>query len=432
MRNILLLTAFIFLTVYSYSQVQLSWAKTYNHGANFKDYATVTAVDPAGNIIVCGVNFDDVYENGSLITTIKYTKEGVELWRRTYGGGEINFSLNPVGIAISASGDIHILTQNAMFDHVYTVLKYAANGTFRWRDLYAGADGYNSGRMSDIKVDISGNVYVTGHAAPATVERDLDTDSRYVTAKYNSEGERLWVRFYNGALPGIGLNKAYSLAIDGSGNVYVTGASQLNGQVDYATVKYGPNGTQLFVLRYNSPGDDYDRAIDIGLDAFNNIYVTGETTNGGDRFSTTLKYTSAGDLVWERTSNIEMGSFKAVLKVDAGGNVIVGRSEYAVGPNLSNQDYAVTKYDGNGNVVWHNTYSGPDEYGDVISAMDIDHINNVYVTGSSGGEIATVRFNASNGALHWSQRSGPLSPFGENLSFIPVRSYFRFYICLSR
>ena len=433
MRKISIATIILLITVSCYSQVQLAWTKSYNHGSGYKDYGNVTAVDPAGNIIVCGTNFDDVYENGSIITTIKYTKDGTELWRRSYGGGDINFSLNPVGIAIDAGGNIHILTQNATFNHVFTVLKYAANGTFRWADRYAGTDGNIRGRMSDIAVDALGNVYVTGYSFKATPESDFNVESYYVTAKYDSEGARLWVRSYNGAAPGIGQNKAYGLAVDGSGNVYVTGGSQLNGQVDYATVKYGPNGTELWVLRYSSPGDDFDRATDIGLDAFNNIYVTGETTvAGGGKHNTTLKYTSAGDLVWERISFGQSGNFvEAILKIDAGGNAIVGTSEYVGGFNLGDLNYVVRKYNGNGDLSWSGVYAGPDEHSDVVSAMELDHLNNVYISGVSGSAIATARFNASNGALHWSQRFTPLATGFEDLPFIPVRSKLGIDIDLS-
>ena len=424
MRKISSAIIVLIVTTSSYSQVQLAWTKSYNHGADFKDYATVAKVDPAGNIIVCGVNFDDDYENGSIITTIKYDRNGVELWRRHYGGGDINFSINPVDMAIDAAGNIHILTQNATYDHVYTVLKYAANGTFRWLDRYAGADGYNSGRMNDIEVDISGNVYVTGYAFPATLEADPEFDSRYVTAKYDADGARLWVKLYNGTSPGTGQNKARGLTVDGSGNVYVTGSSQLNGQIDYVTLKYSPTGTELWVQRYNSSGNNNDHGFDIGLDASNNVFVTGKTATAGVIANfTTIKYTSAGDLIWTRTHGrpTNMGFDRTmILEMDAGGNTIVGVSEFAGGDNTGDFNYLVFKYNTNGDLVWTNNYAGVDDLPDMVSDMDLDHLNNVYISGTSGNAIATARFNAGNGALHWIQRFSPTSTGFEDLPFISV------------
>src|SRR4029453_19167782 len=77
----------------------------------------------------------------------------------------------------------------------------------------------------------SGNVYVTG-----TSHGGLGAYDDYATIKYNSLGDTLWVQRYNG--PGNAGDAATSIAVDGSGNVYVTGYSAGNGQMDYATIKY--------------------------------------------------------------------------------------------------------------------------------------------------------------------------------------------------
>ena len=67
------------------------------------------------------------------------------------------------------------------------------------------------------------------------------------------------------------------IAIDASGNVYVTGYSIGVGTFyDYATVKYSPSGTRAWVARYNGPGNTKDRAWAIGIDGRGNVYVAGD------------------------------------------------------------------------------------------------------------------------------------------------------------
>ncbi len=122
---------------------------------------------------------------------------------------------------------------------------------------------------SALAVDSSGNVYVTG-----MTEGFFATSSDYATIKYAPNGDTLWVRRYNG--PGNNYDVPFALALDGSGNVYVTGGSYGSGTSgDYATIKYATNGDTLWVRRYNGPENESDEAYALALDKEGNIYVTG-------------------------------------------------------------------------------------------------------------------------------------------------------------
>lgn len=180
-----------------------------------------------------------------------------------------------------------------------------------WVSRYNG-NGLDLAR--DIAVDDSGNVYVTGFS-------DFD----YATIKYSPDGETLWVRRYNGI--GDSSDEATALAVDGNGNVYVTGYSQGSGtSYDYLTIKYAPNGDTLWTRRYNGPGNLDDYAQDLALDASGNIFVIGYSAGNGtsDDFAT-IKYAPDGDTLWVRRYNGPGNNSDEAnaLAVDDSGNVYV-------------------------------------------------------------------------------------------------------------
>jgi len=103
----------------------------------------------------------------------------------------------------------------------------------------------------------------------------------FATVKYDSSGTQKWVQRYNGPL-GSGNDDAYSITVDSSGNVYVTGRSMGTGSnYDIATVKYNSSGVQQWVQRYNGPGNGTDWANSILVDDSGNVYVSGLSAGSG-------------------------------------------------------------------------------------------------------------------------------------------------------
>src|SRR4029453_7946368 len=84
-----------------------------------------------------------------------------------------------------------------------------------------------------IAIDASGNAYVTGYSI------GLGTGFDYATVKYDSSGAEQWIARYDGSARAD--DQSYAIAIDVSGNVCVTGYSTVDaktGLTDYATIKY--------------------------------------------------------------------------------------------------------------------------------------------------------------------------------------------------
>jgi plastocyanin len=263
--------------------VDTAWVRRYNGLGNGRDRACAIAVDHYGNVYVSG----ESYGSGTYAdyATIKYFPNGDTAWVRRYNGPG-NDEDWASAIAVDDSGNI--LVAGSSFgsgtEYDYATIKYYPNGDTAWVRRYNGPANDND-RASAIAVDGFGNVYVSGASIPAGTNVD------YTTIKYYPNGDTAWVRRYNG--PGNSYDQALAIAIDDSGNVYVSGESYggIGTESDYATIKYDPNGNTAWVIRYNAPANSRDRAYAIAIDGSANVYVTGITIiSGTDWDCATIKY----------------------------------------------------------------------------------------------------------------------------------------------
>ncbi len=119
----------------------------------------------------------------------------------------------------------------------------------------------------------SGSVYVTGASTGNGSSYD------YATLRYGADGSRLWTDRYDG--PGHGWDSPNAMILDMStGRVTVTGGSQGSGTgLDYATIQYDLSGAQIWLSRYDRSGGD-DVAVGLGADGSGNICVTGTSLDG--------------------------------------------------------------------------------------------------------------------------------------------------------
>ncbi len=323
-----------------------------------------------------------------------------QVWVARYSGPG-NFNDIAYAMTLDAAGNIYVTgTSSGSPNYDIVTIKYNSSGTQQWLSVFNG--GSHDAAYA-IVVDNSGNVYVTGSS-----NQGLGSD--YVTIKYNSSGAQQWVQYYEG--PAFEEDIADGIAVDNSGNVYITGYSTGNQtNFDYATIKYNSNGIEQWVIRFNAPGDVEDVAAALVLDGSGNIYVTGRSNYN----FTTIKYNTSGVQQWLQSYS-EPGSVSnsaISMKMDGSGNLYISGISALT---TNNYDYTTVKYNSSGQLIWAQSYSSPGTSTDVMSSLALDNLANVYVTGRNTGDFATIKYNSS-GVQQWvSTYNGPGNAFDEATS----------------
>ncbi len=369
----------------------LLWERYYNGPTNNYDMPAAVATDAEGNVVVTGVSnqhrsppsnepsYDDFY-------TVKYAAlDGAVLWEKTYDG-PANDQDYPADLTLDSSGNAIVVgvsrSTNAGISDFYVVKYSATNGTILWEQRPRPAYAYTA---LSAALDTEDNVIMTG----------VSTGSLYTAKLASTNGAVSWERYGPKTYSG-------SVAVERNGNVAVTCTLPVTldqSTDDIYTAKYAAaDGAVLWQIQYNSPTNHDDRARDVAVDADGNVIVTGYSFGHGGpgyNFYTAKRSATNGAVIWERTytgSGPGEDDVTAAHRLDESGNVIVtGTTHLAAGYDFYTAKYAAAT----GAILWEHYYNGP--------ANSLDSIHNSHglavgpfgmfaVTGSSGGEFATVLY----------------------------------------
>ena len=329
---------------------------------------------------------------------------------------------NPI-LTVDSAGNLYVACEARHLDTQQSdilLIKYNAQGAIQWTRLFNGTGNYHD-IPSGIAVDSVGNVYISGYSWRGYVFAG-GTEYDYTLLKYSPSGNLLWARYYNGPssqTTAISDDKAYSLALDSSGNIYLTGFSSAvnpQGSVRYeiATVKFSADGVQQWARRFHLPPFEGDGGIKVRVDSLGHVYVAGQGTDritgGRGDAVILLQYDLAGNLNWSRTFSAAatLTDFEQPfdLTVDAHGNA------YVVGytwPGAGRRDFFTLKYHADGTLAWSRIWGRSTDYDDVALSVVVDSAGNVYVAGESdthdtidGTDIALLKYDA-NGTLQWTR-----------------------------
>mgnify|MGYP000106108991 CR=1 FL=1 len=212
-------------------------------------------------------------------------------WAKGIGSDDYLYSQN---ISTDASGNCYItgyfqgtatfgttqITSSGNSD--IFIAKYDTEGNFQWVRKAGGTTNSDAG--NGISADASGNCYITGYfqgtATFGTTQITISGYSDIFIAKYDTDGNFQWVK----KAGGVEYDEGYGIAVDASGNCYVTGffrqtatfgTTQItsSGNSDIFIAKYDTDGNFQWVRKAGSTNYDYGNGI--ATDASGNCYVTG-------------------------------------------------------------------------------------------------------------------------------------------------------------
>ena len=451
-------------------------------GGSDTDLGYTVNVDNSGNIIVTGRSYSSnfpttlgayntINSGSSDVTISKFNSNLTQLISSTFFGGSNGDS--PTAAVLDNDGNIYITgstdstnlpTTSGAFQTAYGsgscdifISKFNNDLTSLLCSTYVGG---SSGESSNgITLDADGNIYIVGY----TYSGNYPVTAGAYDTNYSGYGEAVISKFNNNLtsllsstfLSGTHGTNCADIALDSSGNIYVTGYTDSNdfpttsGAYD-TTVNDGDyNIYDSYVSKFNNNlssllastyigGNKDERSYKICLDDLNNVYITGKTSStnfptttsaydnsyNGDSYDVFLsKFNS--DLT-SLLSSTYLGGNSAEepsgLILDYSGNVYVtGYTTSSDFPTINypydstyngGEDVFVSKLNSNFNSLLSSTYlGGSSDDGSVGIALD--SYGHILLVGYSG----STNFPTTTGAYDTTYNGGTIDIFVSMLSF---------------
>ena len=302
---------------------------------------------------------------------LKVNTDGVIQWSRILSGSGGDYGY---GIGVDGSDNVYIILETGstgLGGTEFGIAKYNSSGVLQWqRSLGTSANnwGYH------IEVDASGNSYVVGRTGTGT-----GSDSGLI-AKYNSSGVIQWQR----TLGTTYIDQFNGVTIDSSGNAYVSGTwrfANSGSATDGLIAKYNSSGVLQWQRGWGNTSFGNPNFVNkIAVDSNDNVYAVSQSWDGSpySYVATVAKITSAGNLAWQRklrgTSGTDSWQSAAV---DADNNLyLVGNT---LDGGLSGNNILMAKYDSSGVIQWQRIYGSSNN--DNGYGVGVDSAGSFYVTG---------------------------------------------------
>jgi len=377
------------------AQLEEVWRLALRPSALGREEGSAIAVDAGGNVYVAASAEQASPDDEAAFVVLKYDSAGALVWARTASLGRV---ARPAAIAAHPLGGAVIAGEweDDASDYRFATLRFDADGNELWRAFFGGLDpgnGPESAGAVSLALDPAGNAYVTGWT-----DTGAELAIQFATVKYGPGGEELWARGFGG--PGDDLPSA--VAVDSAGRVHVAGTTAGPEDARFSVVRYDSAGGDLGSAHHDEVGQDFARAL--AVSPRGDAYITGSTSSPGGVEFLTAVLDLGGNLIWSARH---------------GGPSTEGAIDIAVAPDdtswvlgkvtnvITGTDYRLVRYDVGGNELWDARFET--EGDDGARGLAVDDLGNAYVTGTSitpfGSDVVTVAYDPA-GDEFWRTSSG--------------------------
>jgi hypothetical protein len=264
--------------------------------------------------------------------------------------------------------------------------------TLEW-DRKLGANQIND-LFPLVSADRLGNVFIGEMKLQSPGAEPDDTD--VFISKLDSAGNFQWTRQLGTLL----YEEIGGIAADGLGHAYIAGATY----GDLGGINPGPEDTDVFLAKYDMTGSllwtrqlgssRVEWCHGVSADELGSVFVVGQTNGtlagpappSGTRAGFVSKYDSAGNQLWSR----QFGPASSTgVSADGLGNVYVTGEGLGPGTTGGPGSAFVTKYGGNGDVLWTRQFAANAPNSTAVSPQGItaDKLGNVFVAGATYGNL---------------------------------------------
>jgi len=387
MKKIYLILSLIYLLISisdTYTQYYPEWIQS--QGIDNERYNTVKMVrDINNNVFITGTKY---YTNNIDIFIFKYNALGILLWQRIVGLPNIDSANFLHDAAIDNSGNLYItgeVHEGGNRGPDILVMKLDPIGTIIFETHFSNNTYYSRDIGYSIAVDNTGNSYVTG-----IISTNYSMTDSLVIIKFNPAGGLLWYKAYSGNYGY--LNEGSSITMDYSNNVLVTGYVHDSSYYKSVFIKLNSSGAQQWIKYYYYPDNilKCNRGYNILTDNLSNVYATGFSqgnnieTDSSNAFL--IKFSQDGIQQWvnnyKTPGKLKDSGKEIVFDQSQTGIIILSETGKYYDP-YSQHDISLIKYSSAGSFVWARRYDEGSNNFESGNKILIDNANNILIAGSA-------------------------------------------------